>query len=94
MREPLPLATGASHEYAERRARGSTVEEAREAAAQEWAGRFGDGQDRHLAYVHGPSPEFARLLAAPSDSGEGTRFGELARRLWAPLLACEAVGAP
>jgi exonuclease V gamma subunit len=34
MREPLPIATGASHEYAERRRRGSSVDEALEAAAR------------------------------------------------------------
>jgi exodeoxyribonuclease V gamma subunit len=94
MREPLPIATGASHAYAERRRAGSTVEEAREAAEKEWNGMFGDGKDRHLAYVHGERPPFACLLA-DADAGEDqTRFGALARRLWAPLLGCESVGAP
>jgi exodeoxyribonuclease V gamma subunit len=94
LREVLPLATGATHAYADRRRSGSSVEEALEAAAKDWAGRFGDGVDRHLGYVHGGAPPFERLLADPDDGPERTRFGALARRLWAPLLGCETVGAP
>ena len=94
MCEPLPLVTGASAEYAARRAQGGSVEEALAAADKEWSSTFGDAQDRHVSYVHGPSPSFALLTAAPGDGPEPTRFGVLARRLWTPLLACESVGAP
>jgi exodeoxyribonuclease V gamma subunit len=94
MREPLPLATGASHEYACRRHTGSTVDEARDAAANEWSSLFGDGKDRHLAYVHGDPPLLDRLLAAPGHDDEPTRFGALARQLWFPLLDNEILGPP
>jgi exodeoxyribonuclease V gamma subunit len=94
MREALPIATGATYAYADRRRSGSTVEEALEAAEKEWGARFGDGTDRHLAYVHGDPPQLGRLLADPDTGPERTRFGVLARRLWAPLLACETLGAP
>jgi len=92
--EPLPIATGASAEYAARRARGCSVDEARDAAAKEWGSLFGDGKDRHLGYVFGTPPSFDRLNATPADGDEPTRFGALARRLWAPLLAHEQVAAP
>jgi exodeoxyribonuclease V gamma subunit len=94
MRAALPIATGASHTYADRRRSGSPVEEALEAATKDWDGRFGDGKDRHLAYVHGNPPAFDRLLAGSEAGPEQTWFGALARRLWAPVFACETVGAP
>jgi exodeoxyribonuclease V gamma subunit len=95
MREPLPLATGASCEYAARRQLGSTGDEAMEAATKEWDSRFGDGTDRHLAYVLGTSPRLSLLTGTAATSGDDpTRFGALARRLWSPLLAHETVGAP
>ena len=94
MRAALPMATGATHLYADRRRGGSSVEEALEAAAKEWTSLFGDGKDRHLAYVHGDAPSFDALLAETEPGPERTRFGALARRLWEPLLARESVGAP
>jgi exodeoxyribonuclease V gamma subunit len=96
MCEPLPVAPGASADYAARRASGSTVAEALDAADAQWSSRFGDGTDRHLAYVHGVSPRLSALSGTPSVAGatEPTRFGALARRLWDPLLACEQLGAP
>jgi len=90
--------TTAALSYAERRAGGSSIEEATEAAAKEWNSRFGDATDRQLIYVHGRAPRFESLLAAgprPEEAGwypEPTRFGVLARRLWAPLLTHETVG--
>ena len=51
------------------------------AAGKEWDSLFGDGQDAHVQYVHGAS-----FRAFSSDS----RFDELARRLWDPLLAAES----
>jgi exodeoxyribonuclease V gamma subunit len=100
LREPLPIAPGASAVYADRRASGSTIEEAAEAAAKEWNGRFGDGTDRHLVYVHGRTPRFERLLSTPpgrEEAGwfsEPSRFGVLSRRLWTPLLGHEQVSQP
>jgi len=91
LREPLPVATGASHVYAERRRAGDTEDEALAAAAKEWGGMFGDGTDPALAYVLGADPSFGRLTAAPASGGESTRFGALALRLWTPLLDAEVV---
>jgi exodeoxyribonuclease V gamma subunit len=87
--------TGASSEYAARRARGSGVDEALAAARAQWDSPYGgDGSDRHVVRAHAPDPSFDRLLAEPGDEQEPTRFGALARRLWSPLLACEQAGAP
>ena len=95
LRAPLPLVTGASSEYAARRERGSSVEEALVAARAQWdSAHGGDGSDRHVVRAHGPSPTFDRLLAEPGEGDEPARFGVLARGLWAPLLAVEQVGAP
>lgn len=94
MREAVPIATGASATYADRRRAGASVDDALEAARKEWSSMFGDGKDRHLAYVHGDAPSFDCLLVEVDGGEERTRFGALARRLWAPLLACETVGAP
>ncbi|MCW2681427.1 MAG: Exodeoxyribonuclease gamma chain [Frankiales bacterium] len=94
MRQPLPLVTGASAKYAERRRAGDVPEEALEAAAKEWDAMFGDSKDRHVAYVFGSPPQLSRLTTAPGAGDEPTRFGELAVRLWSPLLAHEEVGAP
>ncbi len=94
MREPLPVAPGASHEYATRRQRGNSAPEALEAASKEWDSRYGDSTDRHLAYVHGAGASFCGLTAAGAPGEETTRFGALARRLWGPLLAVEVLGAP
>ena len=79
--EPLPIVTGASHAYAARHAAGDTEQEATAAAAKEWDSMFGDGKDAHVQYVQGAS--FAAMAG-------DRRFGELARRLWDPLLAAES----
>jgi len=95
LRAPLPLVTGASSEYAARRQRGSSVEEALVAAQAQWDSPYGgDGSDRHVVRAHGPDPSLDRLLAAPGDGDEPSRFGVLARRLWGPLLEHEQLGAP
>ncbi|MFE7799111.1 exodeoxyribonuclease V subunit gamma [Nocardia sp. NPDC057440] len=101
--EPLPIAPGATAAYADRRLRGSTVDEASAAAEREFnggpngPGPFGDHTDRHLRYVWGPAPRLEHLTEAPAppgEPGEITRFGALARRMWAPLLAAESQGQP
>jgi exodeoxyribonuclease V gamma subunit len=94
LREPLPIATATSHEYADRRSRGGSVDEATDAAAKEWSSRFGEMHDPHLAYVYGAGPGFARLTVERADGDEPTRFAQLATQLWSPLLAAETVGAP
>ncbi|WP_330254712.1 exodeoxyribonuclease V subunit gamma [Nocardia sp. NBC_00565] len=101
--EPLPIAPSATAVYADRRFRGSTVEEAVTAAEREFNGgpngpaAFGDHTDRHLRYIWGSAPRLDHLMAAPApagEPGETTRFGSLARRLWAPLLSAENQGQP
>lgn len=101
--EPLPVAPTATAAYAERRFRGATTEEAVAAAEREFnggpngPGAFGDHTDRHLRYVWGPAPRLEHLMETPApagEPGESTRFGALARRLWAPLLAAESQGQP
>ncbi|WP_174185465.1 exodeoxyribonuclease V subunit gamma [Nocardia barduliensis] len=101
--EPLPVAPTASAVYAERRIRGASADDAIAAAEREFnggpngPGAFGDHTDRHLRYVWGPAPRLEDLMAAPApagEPGESTRFGALARRMWAPLLAAESQGQP
>ncbi|MGY2026876.1 exodeoxyribonuclease V subunit gamma [Nocardia gipuzkoensis] len=101
--EPLPVAPTASAIYAERRFRGAGTDDAIAAAEREFnggpngPGPFGDHTDRHLRYVWGPAPRLENLMAAPApagEPGESTRFGALARRMWAPLLAAESQGQP
>ncbi|WP_228001191.1 exodeoxyribonuclease V subunit gamma [Nocardia australiensis] len=101
--EPLPIAPGATAAYAERRFRGANFDEAMAAGEREFnggpngPGLFGDHADRHLRYVWGPAPRLQHLTEAPAPPGEPsepTRFGALARRMWAPLLAAETQGQP
>lgn len=101
--EPLPVAPTATAAYAERRFRGAGADDAIAAAEREFnggpngPGPFGDHTDRHLRYVWGPAPRLEDLMAAPApagERGETTRFGALARRIWAPLLAAESQGQP
>ena len=88
LREPLPIATGASCAYALRRAAGDTVDEALAAARKAWDGMFGDRTDSAVRYALGDG--FEALTRDGDDGPEGTRFGALARRLWDPLLAAES----
>ncbi|WP_405181381.1 exodeoxyribonuclease V subunit gamma [Nocardia sp. NBC_01377] len=101
--EPLPIAPTATAAYAERRFRGASTEESFAAAEREFnggangPGKFGDHTDRHLRYIWGAAPHLDDLTAVPAPAGEtaeSTRFGALARRLWAPLLAAEIQGSP
>ncbi|WP_040748571.1 exodeoxyribonuclease V subunit gamma, partial [Nocardia transvalensis] len=101
--EPLPITPTASAVYAERRCQGADVDDARQAADQEFLGGpngpkpFGDHTDRYLRYVWGPAPRLEHLetpLPEPDPTGEVTRFGALSRRLWNPLLANESQGQP
>jgi len=97
---PLPVVTGASAEYAERRHRGDSVEMALSAATKAFGGAFGDGKDRHVTYLYGQDATLGRLTADSPEDVEASwfddpsRFGVLARRLWEPLLAAENQGRP
>ncbi|WAM13540.1 exodeoxyribonuclease V subunit gamma [Rhodococcus sp. JS3073] len=84
---PLPIATGASAAYAERRHGGSSMEDAIEAARKEWSSDFGDSRDRHITYVYGSSPGIDVL-------GDTVTIENYARQLWAPLLAAETLAQP
>jgi exodeoxyribonuclease V gamma subunit len=61
-------------------------------ASRSWTSAKFPGEDADPAHalVWGPAAPFSTLLgaAAPGEQwlGEPTRFGELALRLWAPLL--------
>ncbi|MEE2033413.1 exodeoxyribonuclease V subunit gamma [Rhodococcus chondri] len=96
----VPMTTGASAEYAERRYRGDSVEMALEAADRMFGGNFGDGRDRHVAYLYGGAATLESLTVAeplPDERAwfeDPSRFGVLARRLWEPLLASEHQGRP
>lgn len=101
--EPLPITPAASAAYAEYRVRGGSTEDAAIAAEREFNGRaegfsaFGDHTDRHLRYALGPAPRLDHLMTTPAPAGtagEPTRFGALAVRLWAPLLAAETQRQP
>ncbi|MEU4162128.1 exodeoxyribonuclease V subunit gamma [Actinoplanes sp. NPDC026670] len=92
LREPLPLAGKSSHAYAGCRTAGGTVDDAHAKARNEWT-RFsfgGESDDAAHQLVWGPEATLDTLLAAPSSGGsEPTRFGELAVRLWRPLIGAE-----
>lgn len=95
---PLPISTGTAAAYAEKRFGGGSIEDGYESAGWAWRGDFGDGTDRSLRYVHGPTLSFGTLLdPSPLDdetdpANEQSRFGILSRRLWDPLLAAENMG--
>jgi exodeoxyribonuclease V gamma subunit len=97
LREPLPAGPTASAAYAEARHREQQPGNARALAAKQWSDTYGDRNDRHIVYVHGPSPSFEVVEAAAPVPGETawsepSRFGNVARQLWAPLLTREQLG--
>lgn len=102
LNEPLPIPTATTAAYAEARYRRLPPEEAMAAADRAFGGGdrtrdFAEHTDRNLRYVWGPVPDLSRLTAAPAPAGEPvehTRFGSIARRVWAPLLRAEQQGAP
>jgi exodeoxyribonuclease V gamma subunit len=100
MREPLPIACLASAAYAHAVATGHSPEAAgRRAWESEWSRPREDAELEHQLVLGGVRT-FAEVLAEPPrpdeagpgwDAADPTRFGRLARRLWAGILACEAV---
>ena len=98
---PLPLPPKTSCAYAEKRAAGCSAETATSFAGRSW--RSGTGQNEQGEYddlyhqlVWGDA-DFSALLAEgpdpaePSYSDEPHRFGQLARRLWTPMLDLEVM---
>jgi exodeoxyribonuclease V gamma subunit len=77
--EPLPVAAKTSHEYANAVAQGDSPVAAGLTAGRAWTGEFGEVTDA------------AHVLAwgADGDPRSDARFGDLATRVWAPLLAAE-----
>src|SRR4051794_14862531 len=97
LREPLPLACKTSHAYAEAASKG--LDSPGRWAAREWVSEFRfdkeDKEPEHLVAFGGQQP-IGFLLAPPPRPDErdwhatdGTRFGALARRLWAGVFAHE-----
>ncbi len=100
--QPLPMAARTSCAYASARRDRATVDDAEQAAEQNWfSGRFpGENDEPSNIRVWGADAPLAALLNAPasqwpeggSDSvAEPTRFGELALKLWVPMLKNEQV---
>ena len=88
---PLPLPVKTSFEYAKTRARGLSVELARTQAAKKWDDdRFpGESSDPEHVLLHGEEAPLRVLTdqaPLPGVTDEPDRFGQLARRLWQPLL--------
>jgi len=95
LREPLPIALESSAEYAGRRQRGTPVADSMAAARQRWEPeRYAERDEPEHVLVYGPKAPFGRLTEQPAEGderypGEATRFGGLARLIWAPLLTAE-----
>jgi len=91
-REPLPLPLATSCAWASARREN---EDPLEAARQVWGGKFGECTDAAHVKVWGPNTPLDTLLGVPRPgeevTGEGTRLGALAVRLWAPLLSAEVL---
>jgi exodeoxyribonuclease V gamma subunit len=100
LQSPLPLPLKSAAAYAAQRARGSRVPAARAAAAKSWLDdRFpGEQSDDEHVLLYGHGAQLSVLtdqVPFPQEKGEGwagdenDRFGLLAWRLWARLLAAE-----
>ena len=97
--EPLPFAAKTSEAYAAARARGA--KNVAKLTEDKWAGSYkfpGENADLEHQRVYGGRVDLSVLTAPPAretESGEGwdartpSRFGRIALRVWAPLLACE-----
>lgn len=91
-REPLPLPLATSCAWAAaRREKEDPVGAARGA----WGSKFGESTDAAHIKVWGQNAPLDTLLDVPRPgeevTGEGTRLGALAVRLWAPLLSAEVL---
>jgi exodeoxyribonuclease V gamma subunit len=81
LREPLPLPTGAACAYARARTAGASDGNALAKAGQVWCGSKRPERDE---------PPYVRVFGAGAEV-LGTRFGELALRVWGPLLDAESL---
>jgi exodeoxyribonuclease V gamma subunit len=91
LREPLPLAVQCAASYANTRGGGGSPEAALSDALRQWTGAIGEATDPAHVRVWGPRSD---ALTTQRGEAEPTRFGDLAVRLWGPLLRCEAVDFP
>jgi exodeoxyribonuclease V gamma subunit len=88
--EPLPLPTVAAQVYARTRTGGGSAHDALAEALRTWCeGRYPERDDALYARAFGEHAG-TEVLTGPG-AGEPTRFGDLALRLWSPLLAAEAL---
>jgi exodeoxyribonuclease V gamma subunit len=101
LREPLPMAIKASAAYAAARRNQGDVDEAVRMARRQWVSGDFPGEDADAAneLVWGRRADLDVLLTEealldPRAQPEPTRFGALAVRLWAPLLAAERIDIP
>lgn len=88
---PLRLPTLAGHEYARVRRSGGGPEDALAEATRTWAGGSFPERDEpayRRVWGDGAGPEVLTAVPGPR-GGEPTCFGELALRLWEPLLRAE-----
>ncbi|HSK56012.1 MAG TPA: exodeoxyribonuclease V subunit gamma [Jiangellales bacterium] len=88
---PLPVAVKTSAAYAEARVGGMSPANALAKARRAWQPDRFDGEQADPAHrlVWGDQAALDLLVADPGAGDEPHRFGELARRLWDPLLAAE-----
>jgi exodeoxyribonuclease V gamma subunit len=99
MRQPLPMPVKTAAAYATCRFAGESIEQAETAANREWVDSrytFGEAGDAEHELVWGGSAPLSVLLQeqpSADEAGwwldESTRFGQLARRVWHPLLDSE-----
>jgi exodeoxyribonuclease V gamma subunit len=96
LRQPLPMAVKTSEAYAARRHSGKNPAYAWRSAGFAWTtDKYpGEQDDEAHQLLWGPAPTLTELRAeAPwadeHAADESSRFGVLARRLWAPLLDAE-----
>ena len=100
LREPLPMPVAAAASYADARRGGNDEVQALDSALRLWKNQFAGSLDAYHALVWGPDAPFETLLgAAPPQEqrwwpDEASRFGVLARRVWAPLLDAEELTSP
>jgi exodeoxyribonuclease V gamma subunit len=101
LRYPLPMATESSFVYAEHRL-STPPADGYQAAAETWCApggswdRSDENADPALVCVYGPEAPFAVLWDQPAPPGhqwfdEPNWFGQLAVRVWGPLLEQESV---
>ncbi|BEP13446.1 exodeoxyribonuclease V subunit gamma [Acidothermaceae bacterium B102] len=93
LQAPLPLPVKTAAEYAGRRDKGDDPGDALIGADKHWADATYPGEQSDAAHVliHGGKVDLTVLTAAPG-VGEPHLFGQVARRLWQPLLDAETQG--